>query len=647
MSIDRPVVSVSVDVPLAHLDRTFDYLLDESDDEQAQPGTRVKVRFAGKLVSGFVFERKATSAHPGKLAHIDRLVSPEIVLTPQIRELVRAVADRSAGTFEDVVRLAVPARNAAAEKTEPKEPASYSEVSADQWAAYELTPGFIAAAARGDGPRAVWNASAGEDWPSRLAELAATVAAAGRGAIIVVPDERDLRRLGTAMSDLVGQQGFAQLSSAAGPAARYRQFLRCARGEVKIAIGTRSAIFAPLGNVGLIAMWDEGDDLYQEPRAPYFHTRDVAVLRAHRASSALLLGGFGQSVAATALLERRWAKPLRSAREVLRARTPRILASGDDRYLKSDAAAHTARLPSIAMQTTRTAIGNDLPVLIHVPRRGYVPALACERCRTPARCNHCAGPLGQSHAAARYAACRWCGVAATDWNCPVCSGNRLRAVVLGTGRTAEEFGRMVPGTRVIQSAGDHIVDQIEPGPALVIATPGAEPFVAGGYGAALLMDGWAYLSRPDLNATEEAIRRWLNAAALVRSAADGGRVVVMAPAQLPVVQALVRWSPNWLAERELTERVELRFPPAVRMAALVGDRTAVQAAAADEGLPRATEQLGPVRDPRTPEIERILLRVPIGDGADLAAALAVVKARRSAVKAADRLRVVMDPPDIE
>lgn len=647
MDIDRPVVSVSVDVPLAHLDRTFDYLIAEPDYQFAVPGTRVKVRFAGKLVSGFVLERKAASEHPGKLAHIDRLVSREVVLTAEIRELVRATADRSAGAFSDVVRLAVPPRNAAAEKSEPKESAKYDAVVADRWSAYELGPGFVAAAAAGSAPRAIWSATAGEDWPACLAQLAGNVAAAGHGAVIVVPDERDLRRLRAAMKEVAGSAGFAELSSAAGPAARYRQFLRCARGEVRIAIGTRSAIFAPLAQVGLVAIWDDGDDLYQEPRAPYFHTRDVAVLRAHRGAAALLLGGFGQSVAATALLERRWAKPLRSARETMRARTPRIMAAGDDRYLKSDAAAHSARLPSIALQTTRSAIDNDLPVLIQVPRRGYVPALACERCRTPARCNHCAGPLGQSHAAAQYAACRWCGIAATAWNCQVCSGNKLRAVVMGTGRTAEEFGRMVPGTRVIQSAGDHVVDQIEPGPALVIATPGAEPVVAGGYGAALLMDGWAYLTRPDLTATEEALRRWLNAAALVRPAANGGRVVVMAPAQLPVVQALVRWSPAWLAERELADRVELRFPPAVRMAALIGDPSAVLAASTDDGLPIGTERLGPVRDARTGQLERILLRVPIGQGAALASALAVIKARRSAMKAADRLRVVMDPPDIE
>src|SRR5439155_27092337 len=70
-----------------------------------------------------------------------------------------------------------------------------------------------------------------------------------------------------------------------------------------------------------------------------------------------------------------------------------------------------------------------------------------------------------------------------------------------------------------------VLDTVPAEPALVVATPGAEPVATGGYGAALLLDGWALLARPDLRAGEEALRRWLNAAALVRPAGAGGRVV--------------------------------------------------------------------------------------------------------------------------
>ena len=246
-------------------------------------------------------------------------------------------------------------------------------------------------------------------------------------------------------------------------------------------------------------------------------------------------------------------------------------------------------------------------MLVQVPRRGYLPALACARCRAPARCAHCAGPLASTSGHA-VPACRWCGRPAAYWSCPVCGSDRLRAVVVGAGRTAEELGRAFPGVPVRTSGGAAVLTEVTGEPALVVATPGAEPRADGGYGAALLLDGWALLSRPDLRAAEEALRRWANAAALVRPAGAGGRVVVGADAGLAAVQALVRWDPAGFAERELAERAELGFPPARRFASLTGAPAAVADLLAAARLPASAEPLGPV--PAGEGTERLLLRVP-------------------------------------
>ena len=110
-----------------------------------------------------------------------------------------------------------------------------------------------------------------------------------------------------------------------------------------------------------------------------------------------------------------------------------------------------------------------------------------------------------------------------------------------------------------------------------------------GYAAALLLDGWALLGRPSLRAGEEALRRWLAAAALVR---PDGTVLVHADQSLAATQALIRWDPVTFAERELAERAELGFPPAVRMAAVTGEAAAVASLLA--GTDPAFEVLGPV-----------------------------------------------------
>ena len=156
--------------------------------------------------------------------------------------------------------------------------------------------------------------------------------------------------------------------------------------------------------------------------------------------------------------------------------------------------------------------------------------------------------------------------------------------VTGSRRTAEELGRAFPGVPVLTSAGDGIKDRVAPGPSIVVATPGAEPVVDGGYGAALLLDGYVLLARPDLRAGEETMRRWMAAAALVRPAGEGGRVVVGADSGLAAVQALIRWDPAGLAGAELDARRELGFPPAVAMAAVDGTEGAVASGGGGSGV---------------------------------------------------------------
>src|SRR4051794_8488132 len=112
---ELPVAQVAVDLPLAHLDRPFDYLVPAALADQTVPGCRVKIRFAGRDVDGFVVARVEASDHPGVLTPLRRVVSPEPVLSPAVLKAARLVADRYAGTLADVLRLAVPARHAKVE----------------------------------------------------------------------------------------------------------------------------------------------------------------------------------------------------------------------------------------------------------------------------------------------------------------------------------------------------------------------------------------------------------------------------------------------------------------------------------------------------------------------------------------------------
>jgi primosomal protein N' (replication factor Y) len=646
---ELPVARVCVDVPLPHLDRPFDYLVPAELGETAQPGTRVKVRFAGQLVDGWLLERAAASEH-AKLAYLERLVSPERVLTDEIARLARAVADRYAGGLADVLRLAVPPRHARAEQSPPAEqpdpaegPDPAERADPRGWPSYRAGEQFLRALADGRAPRAVWAALPGDDWPARFAEVAAATAASGRGVVAVVPDARDLDRLDAALTAALGKGRHVALAAGLGPAKRYRAFLAASRGTVRVVIGTRAAMFAPVADLGLVAIWDDGDDLHGEPRAPYPHAREVLLTRALLTGAAALVAGHSRTTEAQLLVETGWAREIAADRDALRTRTPAVTPTGDDPQLARDPGAATARLPSVAWDAARAALKADAPVLVQVPRRGYLPSVSCATCRAPARCDRCSGPLAvrSSHA---VPSCRWCGHIAGDRVCPTCGAHGLRASVTGARRTAEELGRAFPGVLVRTSGRDEVLTEVPAAAAVVVATPGAEPVAEGGYGAVLLLDTWALLTRADLRAGEEALRRWLAAAALARAAPDGGRVVVVADGSLPVVQALLRWDPGWFAARELADRRELGFPPAARMASLTGVPDAVADLLAACRLPADAEVLGPV--PAAEGQERMLVRAPRGRAAEVARALHEAAGVRSARKAPQAVRIQVDPADL-
>ena len=787
---ELPYAQVVLALELSHLDRAFDYLVPADLDDDAQPGVRVRVRFAGQLVDGFIISRVAESDFAGRFEWLQKVVSPLPVLTPEILDLARTVADRYAGTLADVLRLAVPPRHAAAEKASAKEPGQSGPskpVDGAPWGVYGGGREFIKALQRKTAPklpRAVWTCLPATDWATAIATAMHAVATdavvfpepdpvpvqapvsengeepetaddpaipdlepdptdpalpdpdlptdydidpenlrdldddrysdaeaqsskqsadvvsevamtadplhvPARGALAIVPDHRDLARLDAALTEVAGPGHHVVLSEELGPAKRYQNWLAVLRGDVKMVIGTRSAMFAPVADLGFVAVWDDGDDLHAEPRAPYAHVREVLLLRAHATGAAALVGGYTCTAEGAQLVESRWAYPLTAFRSTVRAKSPLIRTSGEELEKERDPAAAAARLPNLAWRTARAAL-DDGPVLIQVPRGGYAPSLACIRCRKHARCNHCHGPLEISSGHA-MASCLWCGRPAGGWRCDgvlndrPCGGDRFRMLAVGVHRTAEELGRAFANTKIISSAQDTVLSKVSDKPALVVATPGAEPVAEGGYAAALLLDGWSLLARRDLRAGEEALRRWLNAAALVRPGTEGGKVVIMAEPGLAPVQALVRWDPVWHARRELTDRGELHYPPLARVAELTGTPAAVAEELSLLRLPEMAEVLGPVavevprpddrasqkpdarsgkntdrlgrgerpdkprpaaEDRPSQQLHRALVRVPRRLGGDLSAAVREAQGVRSARKAEDWVRVRIDPVQI-
>ena len=349
------------------------------------PGARVKVRFAGQDVDGYVVERGSGTDHTGQLQPLRRVVSAEPVLAPEIATLSESLAHRYAGARSDVLRLAVPPRHAGAEKLPSEAAPAFVAPEGGAWRAVEHADAFLRRLSEGGDPRAVWSAAPGDDWPLMVAEAVAATYASGRGVLVCVPDRRDVARVDRALTDVLGEGHHVTLTADGGPAARYRDFLAVSRGARRIVVGTRSAAFAPVHDLGLVIVWDDGDDLHAEPRAPYPHTREVLLMRAEQQDTAALVGGVARTPEAQQLVASGWAHELATPRGELRHRARVEAVAAEDRAVGT-------RIPRAAYDAIRRGLETG-PVLVQTPRAGYAPSLACEQCRSPARCRVCTGPL--------------------------------------------------------------------------------------------------------------------------------------------------------------------------------------------------------------------------------------------------------------
>ena len=263
---------------------------------------------------------------------------------------------------------------------------------------------------------------------------------------------------------------------------------------------------------------------------------------------------------------------MRGEPTALRASLPRVSAA--EQWERDGAS--WSRLPESAFALVRHGL-DEGPVLVVVPRAGYIPMTACASCREIARCEICGGGLGLDFGEAGPR-CRRCGLPAARWRCPECGGGRIRAIRLGSHRTAEEIGKAFPGTGIVMSgsqASEGIVDSVSGKPRIVVATPGSEPAAQGGYRAALVLDS-RFLRGDGPGSEIEFVRRACRIVARVRPAREGGHVMFAGGIDPVFLRILNTWGQPDFAAGLYAQRRELQLPPSAFWLAVTGESPSVR-----------------------------------------------------------------------
>ncbi len=275
--------------------------------------------------------------------------------------------------------------------------------------------------------------------------LARAVREAGRGVLLMVP-EIALTPAAAAIFRAAFGERVAIQHSGLSDGERYDQWQRIRRGDVDVVVGTRSAIFAPLANIGLIVVDEEHDGSYKQEESPRYHGRDVAVVRARSAGALVVLGS------ATPSLES-YHNALAGRYELIALQRRVLDRPMADVTVVDMRTEFAAEGPGVILSTRlRDAMAARLErreqAIILLNRRGFATVVFCRQCGETMECPNCSVTL-TVHKAAGRARCHYCNHSAPlPKVCGKCAGPYLEQLGFGTERVEEEVRALFPDARV-------------------------------------------------------------------------------------------------------------------------------------------------------------------------------------------------------
>lgn len=605
---------VVVESDLLQLDREFDFLVPKDLADTVQVGQRVRFQLGRtkKLASGFIASLPTESSFA--TSELVEIVDSEPVVTQEIFRLARQVANRQSVALGEILQQAVVEHM-------PRIPKPVYEPIPEVLVDVPSLPGITSLPSRSailTSARSLTHEGMRyPDWCWLFLRAAVEAIQAGKSALLIAPEWDQINQLAALFSSMGMQNLISTWLPGAKKSERFTNFHRALIQEKSIVIGSRSAIYAPTRNLGVIALFDDGDDSLREQGSPYTHAREIALMRATDDVKLLFAANY-RSLEIQRLVEIGYLKDMEM-------KLPPARISYSPPAQRLDAA-------SFKLMREALEIG---PVLVLIPRKGNSATVYCAGCDQRLVCNNCKGPIWENEKG-EYR-CRVCqGI---SHSCAACGSNKLRRGRTGSTRTAAEFGKAFPGITISEFTSDTKPTAIKKYKHLILATPGSAPRVQQGYAALLILDSDVWLAMPQLRSEQTAVRDWMEAIELL---SDTGRAHIAGVDQ-DLGQALSLGQHRALAASAFREVNSLSLPPAARIATLEGTQDTIT-----QALDVANRAGATVLRSNLSDSASALIRFSYSQGAEVSASLKALALKTNArlVGANKRrgLKIVMDDP---